>query len=442
MAPAACRAGSTRCWPPRAVRSASRPATPDRRGPTGREPHRLDHGSHPCQRPHSGAGPRCRPGMDRGRRQHLTTCPRTNSRSGTRPGPFRIAREAARRAPLDRRFGRASSWRTSRFRVGHVPLDLQRALPSGERRQLLRASICRPICARDAFDRVPAGIWKVRLDGDEIRDGALPRLDRTRRPVRYRTRRRRRLVRFPSFFSEPPTSIRTRSARSPAAHRVIAVANLDERRQRIDISSSQGPTRDDRSKPEIAAPGTDIVAANGFRRAGEPWVAMTAPAWRAPTSPGVVGLMLAANRNLTAAQCAGILQRTARPLPGGSYEWRNDAGFGAIDAAAARARGRDFQQPQRHQHKGCRHEDQDLPILARRLPAARKRRWKAHPVRRRNAECDGGVRRSRARPAATKRAEPSDRFGLYQPYRRRPHRWRAPAAARRGRVESLRSSRR
>ena len=50
---------------------------------------------------------------------------------------------------------------------------------------------------------------------------------------------------------------------------------------------------------------------------------------------GVVGLMLSRNERLTAAQCSGILQRTSRPLPGGSYEWRNDAGFGAIDAAAA-----------------------------------------------------------------------------------------------------------
>jgi subtilisin family serine protease len=54
-----------------------------------------------------------------------------------------------------------------------------------------------------------------------------------------------------------------------------------------------------------------------------------------PYVAGVVALMLAKNRHLTAAQCAGILQRTARPLPGSSYDWRNDAGFGAIDAAAA-----------------------------------------------------------------------------------------------------------
>ena len=35
------------------------------------------------------------------------------------------------------------------------------------------------------------------------------------------------------------------------------------------VSSSQGPTRDDRMKPDIAAPGTDIVAANGFGENGD-----------------------------------------------------------------------------------------------------------------------------------------------------------------------------
>jgi subtilisin family serine protease len=50
---------------------------------------------------------------------------------------------------------------------------------------------------------------------------------------------------------------------------------------------------------------------------------------------GVVGLMLAAKPSLNAAQCEGILKRTARPLPSHGYEWRNDAGFGVIDPVAA-----------------------------------------------------------------------------------------------------------
>jgi hypothetical protein len=47
--------------------------------------------------------------------------------------------------------------------------------------------------------------------------------------------------------------------------------------------------------------------------------------------------MLAVDRNLTAAQIKGILHRTAKPLPGGGYEWVNDAGYGQLNAQAALA---------------------------------------------------------------------------------------------------------
>ena len=39
--------------------------------------------------------------------------------------------------------------------------------------------------------------------------------------------------------------------------------------------------------------------------------------------------------NMTAAQVIGILRRTAAPLPGHSFDWRNESGFGAIDVAAS-----------------------------------------------------------------------------------------------------------
>jgi hypothetical protein len=94
-------------------------------------------------------------------------------------------------------------------------------------------------------------------------------------------------------------------------HRVIAVANLDELpvHQRYEQS---GPTRDSRCKPEIAAPGTEVVAANGFAGRDDLWIAMTGTSMACPYVTGVVGLMLATNHEVTAAQCVGILQRTAR----------------------------------------------------------------------------------------------------------------------------------
>jgi subtilisin family serine protease len=53
-----------------------------------------------------------------------------------------------------------------------------------------------------------------------------------------------------------------------------------------------------------------------------------------PFVTGVVGLMLAREPRLTAAQIEGIIRRTARPLPGANFSWANDAGFGQLDAAA------------------------------------------------------------------------------------------------------------
>ena len=45
-------------------------------------------------------------------------------------------------------------------------------------------------------------------------------------------------------------------------------------------------------------------------------------------------MMLSVAPTLNAAQIGGIIQRTARPLPGKTFEWATDAGYGAIDAAA------------------------------------------------------------------------------------------------------------
>ena len=72
-----------------------------------------------------------------------------------------------------------------------------------------------------------------------------------------------------------------------------------------------------------------------------------APAWRVPFVAGVVGLMLAIEPRLTAAQIEAILQRTAKPLPGASFEWVNDAGFGVIDPDACLAEVRTRQSTER-----------------------------------------------------------------------------------------------
>jgi len=181
---------------------------------------------------------------------------------------------------------------------------------------------------------VPSGTWLVRLYAREIRDGRFHAWVERDDPQQLGRVADREAWAFPSFFTEGSVVDDTTVNSLGCANRVITVANLDEVQNRINISSSQGPTRDGRQKPDIAAPGTDIVAAKGFADKGDEWISMTGTSMASPFVTGVVGLMLARNRQLTAAQIEAILRRTAKPLPGASYEWVNDAGFGIIDPDA------------------------------------------------------------------------------------------------------------
>ncbi|MBP0639452.1 S8 family serine peptidase [Cupriavidus sp. AcVe19-6a] len=186
----------------------------------------------------------------------------------------------------------------------------------------------------DTLAPVVPGVWKVRLHGDEIRSGHFHAWIERDDPMELDRLENLRAYRFPSFFTKA-SNVDSHSIGSLAcAHRVVGVANVDVVNGRVNISSSQGPTRDGRSKPDIAAPGTEIVAANGFG-GNDTWVSMTGTSMASPYVCGVIGLMLAAKPSLNAAQCEGILKRTAKPLPSHGYEWRNDVGFGVIDPAAA-----------------------------------------------------------------------------------------------------------
>jgi subtilisin family serine protease len=178
---------------------------------------------------------------------------------------------------------------------------------------------------------VPAGTWLVRLHAEEIRDGRFHAWIERDDPQQLGRVAEREAWAFPSFFTEGSLVDDTTVSSLGCANRVITVANLDEVQGKINISSSQGPTRDGRQKPDVAAPGTDIVAAKGFADKADQWIAMTGTSMASPSVTGVVGLMLARNPRLTAAQIEAILRRTAKPLPGASYEWTNDAGFGVID---------------------------------------------------------------------------------------------------------------
>ena len=117
------------------------------------------------------------------------------------------------------------------------------------------------------------------------------------------------------------------------AERLLAVANADIAHNAAHVTSSRGPTRDGRSKPDIAANGTDVVAARAFD-SEFPWIEMTGTSMASPYVCGVAALMLRIWPGLTSAQIQGIMRSTSAPLPGQTFGWRNDTGFGLIDAEA------------------------------------------------------------------------------------------------------------
>lgn len=178
-----------------------------------------------------------------------------------------------------------------------------------------------------------AGLWRVRLHGIEVRDGHYHAWIERDDPRRIGRNPDSRLWRFPSFFSEASNVDDSSVSSLACGQRVVSVANHDAARGRINITSSQGPTRDGRFKPDVAADGTEIRAARGFDP-DTAWVRMSGTSMASPLVAGVIGLMLGKNPKLTAAQIGGIIQRTSRPLPGGDFDWKNDAGYGVIDPAA------------------------------------------------------------------------------------------------------------
>lgn len=192
-----------------------------------------------------------------------------------------------------------------------------------------------PLFSEEGIAGVRSGTWIVRLLGRDIRDGDYHGWIERDDPRRLGPIGMLEAWRFPSFFSLNSNVDNSSVSSLACGNHIISVANLDEDQNQIYISSSQGPTRDGRNKPEVAAPGTDIVAANGFDDHDKrPWVMMTGTSMASPYVAGTVGLMLAADPQLTGSQIAAIIRRTAEPLKPNGYDWQDNAGFGRINSTA------------------------------------------------------------------------------------------------------------
>lgn len=113
----------------------------------------------------------------------------------------------------------------------------------------------------------------------------------------------------------------------------IVVASYNAAVMKRDISnfSSEGPTRDGKQKPEIAAPGHQIIAAASTT--GDRTVGMSGTSMAAPHVTGLIALLMqAANRPLSISEIRSLLVAAGRRNPPQSTTWDSRFGNGRIDA--------------------------------------------------------------------------------------------------------------
>jgi serine protease AprX len=101
--------------------------------------------------------------------------------------------------------------------------------------------------------------------------------------------------------------------------------------------SSRGPTNDGRTKPDICAPGKDIVSCKAAgimknKAIDTYYISMSGTSMACPMVSGSVALMVQANPKLTPQQVKEVLERTAKHS--NSYP-NNNSGYGRINVKSA-----------------------------------------------------------------------------------------------------------
>ena len=182
---------------------------------------------------------------------------------------------------------------------------------------------------------VQIGEWQVRLESIASRHG---RFDAW---IERDARDKSNSFADQSFFVgtdfDPTMTLGTPST----GRRSIAVANYDHRTESPSDSSGRGTTRDGRSKPEVAGPGTNIVAAHALGGRPSPTggvfpmrLSMSGTSMASPHVTGIVALLFQRNPRLAAVQIRSILNSSTRQIANvGDFDpaW----GFGRVDAQAA-----------------------------------------------------------------------------------------------------------
>jgi subtilisin family serine protease len=174
-------------------------------------------------------------------------------------------------------------------------------------------------------ERMPPGTWTIRLHAVRVGPGGSP----------YHAWIERNDASQASF-AEPHDNSHTLGSIS-CGRLSIAVGSYDAHSAVTPLSlfSSAGPTRDGRQKPEVSAPGQDVVAARSRTRTGVTSKSGTSMA--APAVTGVVALALSEARalgiDLDAATVRGVVMDAARKSPPATAGWHPRYGHGRVDAA-------------------------------------------------------------------------------------------------------------
>lgn len=178
----------------------------------------------------------------------------------------------------------------------------------------------------------PSGTWRLRLRGLDVLDG------------RYHAWIERDAARAPaqSSFTAERASPRFTLGSLATGFRTITVAAVDPATREPAPFSSQGPTRDGRVRPDIAAPGVAVLAARSTPRGGVPGsgglVRMSGTSMAAPHVTGTVALMLAeAPRPLRIDETRALLMGSCTRIEG-SDPLRVGAGLLNITEAVRSAR--------------------------------------------------------------------------------------------------------
>ena len=192
--------------------------------------------------------------------------------------------------------------------------------------------------SRGTAASVSTGVWKVELRATQSVDGKWDAW--IERDSRSNVNSFADQSQFVPHDFDPKSTLGTPST----GYRSIAVANYDHRMQTVVASSSRGPTRDGRHKPEIAAPGANILSSGALGNRPNPAipasnhpvrVRMSGTSMSAPHVTGIAALLLEKKKNLTSEQIRALLIASASPATGQGSAFDNGWGYGRIDAAAA-----------------------------------------------------------------------------------------------------------